>query len=100
MIPQIAEASSRKYPYEVLIRSLHKLLMDTASSEYTLDFVVIDIIVKCQSILSDFKLSPDICILIFSFLIIQVSFCDDFFGEESIFYEIFAGTDVAVIPSH
>ncbi|CAL5401703.1 unnamed protein product [Camellia sinensis] len=53
LIPHIAEASSRKYPYEVLFRSLHKLLMDTASSEYL--------------------------------------FCDDFFGKESIFYEIFAG---------
>ncbi|ERN07272.1 vacuolar protein sorting-associated protein 52 A isoform X1 [Amborella trichopoda] len=53
LIPHIAEASSQKYPYEVLFRSLHKLLMDTATSEYL--------------------------------------FCDDFFGEESIFYEIFAG---------
>ncbi|KAF8404019.1 hypothetical protein HHK36_008895 [Tetracentron sinense] len=53
LIPHIAEASSLKYPYEVLFRSLHKLLMDTATSEYI--------------------------------------FCDDFFGEESIFYEIFAG---------
>eukprot|EP00262_Sarcandra_glabra_P008290 TRINITY_DN21642_c0_g1_i1.p1 TRINITY_DN21642_c0_g1~~TRINITY_DN21642_c0_g1_i1.p1 ORF type:complete len:707 (+),score=131.09 TRINITY_DN21642_c0_g1_i1:195-2315(+) len=53
LIPHIAEASSIKYPYEVLFRSLHKLLMDTATSEYL--------------------------------------FCDDFFGEESIFYEIFAG---------
>lgn len=34
LIPHIAEASSTKYPYEVLFRSLHKLLMDTASSEY------------------------------------------------------------------
>ncbi|KAK9684976.1 hypothetical protein RND81_10G246900 [Saponaria officinalis] len=34
LIPHIAEASSQKYPYEVLFRSLHKLLMDTASSEY------------------------------------------------------------------
>ncbi|KAI8568664.1 hypothetical protein RHMOL_Rhmol02G0218300 [Rhododendron molle] len=33
LIPHIAEASSRKYPYELLFRSLHKLLMDTASSE-------------------------------------------------------------------
>lgn len=33
LIPHIAEASSKKYPYEVLFRSLHKLLMDTASSE-------------------------------------------------------------------
>ncbi|XP_028064194.1 vacuolar protein sorting-associated protein 52 A-like [Camellia sinensis] len=61
MIPHIAEASSRKYPYEVLFRSLHKLLMDTASSEYL--------------------------------------FCDDFFGKESIFYEIFAGPFV-VIDEH
>lgn len=34
LIPHIAEASSIKYPYEVLFRSLHKLLMDTATSEY------------------------------------------------------------------
>ncbi|XP_057502660.1 vacuolar protein sorting-associated protein 52 A-like [Actinidia eriantha] len=61
LIPHIAEASSRKYPYEVLFRSLHKLLMDTASSEYL--------------------------------------FCDDFFGEESIFYEIFAGP-FTVIDEH
>ncbi|EOA34508.1 hypothetical protein CARUB_v10022051mg [Capsella rubella] len=53
LIPHIAEARSLKYPYEMLFRSLHKLLMDTATSEYL--------------------------------------FCDDFFGEESIFYEIFAG---------
>ncbi|XP_030934710.1 vacuolar protein sorting-associated protein 52 A isoform X1 [Quercus lobata] len=61
LIPHIAEASSSKYPYEVLFRSLHKLLMDTATSEY--------------------------------------HFCDDFFGEESIFYEIFAGP-FAVIDEH
>ncbi|GLT80319.1 hypothetical protein SLA2020_517650 [Shorea laevis] len=53
LIPHIAEASALKYPYEVLFRSLQKLLMDTATSEYL--------------------------------------FCDEFFGEESIFYEIFAG---------
>ncbi|KAF5930277.1 hypothetical protein HYC85_031150 [Camellia sinensis] len=61
LIPHIAEASSHKYPYEVLFRSLHKLLMDTASSEYL--------------------------------------FCDDFFGEESVFHEIFAGP-IAVIDEH
>ncbi|XVF63321.1 hypothetical protein PTKIN_Ptkin09bG0078600 [Pterospermum kingtungense] len=61
LIPHIAEASSLKYPYEVLFRSLHKLLMDTATSEYM--------------------------------------FCDEFFGEESIFYEIFAGP-FAVIDEH
>ncbi|XP_043719958.1 vacuolar protein sorting-associated protein 52 A-like isoform X2 [Telopea speciosissima] len=61
LIPHIAEASSQKYPYEVLFRSLHKLLMDTATSEYL--------------------------------------FCDDFFGEESIFYEIFTGP-FAVIDEH
>ncbi|KAK9023728.1 hypothetical protein V6N11_003930 [Hibiscus sabdariffa] len=34
LIPHIAEASSLKYPYEVLFRSLHKLHKDTATSEY------------------------------------------------------------------
>lgn len=33
IIPHIAEAGGLKYPYEVLFRSLHKLLMDTATSE-------------------------------------------------------------------
>ncbi|KAJ7978186.1 Vacuolar protein sorting-associated protein 52 A [Quillaja saponaria] len=61
LIPHIAEASSTKYPYEVLFRSLQKLLMDTATSEY--------------------------------------HFSDDFFGEESIFYEIFSGP-FAVIDEH
>ncbi|KAK7397366.1 hypothetical protein VNO78_18535 [Psophocarpus tetragonolobus] len=61
LIPHIAEASSIKYPYEVLFRSLQKLLMDTATSEY--------------------------------------NFCDDFFGEESIFYEIFSGP-FGVIDEH
>ncbi|CAN6324903.1 unnamed protein product [Urochloa humidicola] len=53
LIPHIAEAKSQKYPYEVLFRSLQKLLIDTATSEYL--------------------------------------FTDDFFGEESIFHDIFAG---------
>ncbi|KAK1407641.1 hypothetical protein QVD17_39262 [Tagetes erecta] len=61
LIPHIAEASSKKYPYEVLFRSLHKLLMDTATSEYV--------------------------------------FCGDFFGEESVFYEIFSGP-FAVMDEH
>lgn len=61
LIPHIAEASSLKYPYEVLFRSLQKLLMDTATSEYL--------------------------------------FCDEFFGEESIFYEIFSGP-FSVIDEH
>ncbi|KAJ8470223.1 hypothetical protein OPV22_024566 [Ensete ventricosum] len=61
LIPHIAEANSVKYPYEVLFRSLHKLLMDTATSEYL--------------------------------------FCDNFFGEESIFHEIFAGP-FQVIDEH
>ncbi|XP_057516594.1 vacuolar protein sorting-associated protein 52 A isoform X2 [Amaranthus tricolor] len=61
LIPHIAEASSQKYPYEVLFRSLHKLLMDTASSEYI--------------------------------------FCDEFFGEESLYYDIFAGP-FGVIDEH
>lgn len=33
IIPHIAEAGHHKYPYEALFRSLHKLLMDTATSE-------------------------------------------------------------------
>ncbi|CAK9874783.1 unnamed protein product [Sphagnum jensenii] len=33
IIPCIAEASGHKYPYEVLSHNLHKLLMDTATSE-------------------------------------------------------------------
>jgi len=61
LIPHIAEASGTKYPYEVLFRSLHKLLMDTATSEYL--------------------------------------FCIDFFGEDSIFYEIFSGP-FTVIDEH
>uniref|UniRef100_A0A2P2MCK2 Vps52 C-terminal domain-containing protein n=1 Tax=Rhizophora mucronata TaxID=61149 RepID=A0A2P2MCK2_RHIMU len=61
LIPHIAEANSQKYPYEVLFRSLHKLLMDTATSEYL--------------------------------------FCDDFFGEESIFYELFSGP-FGVVDEH
>ncbi|XP_073135533.1 vacuolar protein sorting-associated protein 52 A isoform X1 [Henckelia pumila] len=61
LIPHIAEASGKRYPYEVLFRSLHKLLMDTAASEYL--------------------------------------FCDEFFGEESMFYDIFAGP-FSVIDEH
>ncbi|VFR02824.1 unnamed protein product [Cuscuta campestris] len=61
LIPHIAEAGSKKYPYEVLFRSLQKLLLDTASSEYL--------------------------------------FCDDFFGEQSVFYDIFSGP-FAVIDEH
>ncbi|GBG65955.1 hypothetical protein CBR_g54934 [Chara braunii] len=33
IIPHIAEGSGQRYPYEVLFRSIHKLLMDTATSE-------------------------------------------------------------------
>lgn len=61
IIPHIAESSSHKFPYEVLFRSLHKLLMDTATSEYL--------------------------------------FCTNFFGEDAIFNEIFAGS-FAVIEEH
>ncbi|GFQ07577.1 vacuolar protein sorting-associated protein 52 a [Phtheirospermum japonicum] len=56
LIPHIAEASSKRYPYEVLFKSLHKLLMDTAASEYL--------------------------------------FCDEFFGEQSMFYDIFASQNI------
>ncbi|CAI7810000.1 unnamed protein product [Closterium sp. NIES-53] len=34
IIPHIAEADKNKHPYEVLFRSLHKLLIDTATSEF------------------------------------------------------------------
>eukprot|EP01018_Ginkgo_biloba_P025458 Gb_30516 [translate_table: standard] len=61
LIPHIAEASGMKYPYEVLFRSLHKLLMDTATSEYL--------------------------------------FCNNFFGEDAIFYELFSGPFM-VIDEH
>ncbi|XP_039134435.1 vacuolar protein sorting-associated protein 52 A-like isoform X4 [Dioscorea cayenensis subsp. rotundata] len=61
LIPHTAEENSQRYPYEVLFRSLHKLLMDTAASEYL--------------------------------------FCGDFFGEEFIFYDIFAGP-FAVLYEH
>ncbi|PIA59635.1 hypothetical protein AQUCO_00400494v1 [Aquilegia coerulea] len=61
LIPHIAEASSLRFPYEVIFRSLHKLLMDTATSEYL--------------------------------------FCADVFGEECIFYDIFAGP-FSVIDEH
>ncbi|XP_078433603.1 vps52 / Sac2 family [Wolffia australiana] len=61
LIPHIAEANGLKFPYEALFRSLHKLLMDTATSEYL--------------------------------------FCDEFFGEDSVFYEIFSGP-FGVIDEH
>nr|GEX15181.1 vacuolar protein sorting-associated protein 52 A [Tanacetum cinerariifolium] len=61
LIPHIAEANAKKYPYEVLFRSMHKLLMDTATSEYV--------------------------------------FCGDFFGEDSVFNEIFSGP-FAVMDEH
>eukprot|EP00475_Leptophrys_vorax_P004587 TRINITY_DN12741_c0_g1_i1.p1 TRINITY_DN12741_c0_g1~~TRINITY_DN12741_c0_g1_i1.p1 ORF type:complete len:645 (+),score=61.37 TRINITY_DN12741_c0_g1_i1:243-1937(+) len=34
IIPHIAEADKQRHPYEVLFRSLHKLLVDTATSEF------------------------------------------------------------------
>nr|CAB3499333.1 unnamed protein product [Digitaria exilis] len=34
LVPHISQVNSRKYPSEVIFRSLQKLLMDTASSEY------------------------------------------------------------------
>ncbi|OEL17489.1 Vacuolar protein sorting-associated protein 52 A [Dichanthelium oligosanthes] len=61
LVPHISQVNSRKYPYEVIFRSLQKLLMDTASSEYL--------------------------------------FIEAFFGEESLFYQIFEGP-FAVIDRH
>jgi len=58
LVPQV---NSRKYPYEVIFRSIQKLLMDTASSEYL--------------------------------------FVEAFFGEESLFYQVFEGP-FAVIDHH
>ncbi|CAN6299009.1 unnamed protein product [Urochloa humidicola] len=61
LVPQISQVNSRKYPYEVIFRSLQKLLMDTASSEYL--------------------------------------FIEAFFGEESLFYQVFEGP-FTVIDQH
>ncbi|XP_021306526.1 vacuolar protein sorting-associated protein 52 A isoform X2 [Sorghum bicolor] len=61
LVPHISQGNSRKYPYEVIFRSLQKLLMDTASSEYL--------------------------------------FLESFFGEESLFYQVFEGP-FAVIGQH
>lgn len=61
LVPHISQGNSRKYPYEVIFRSLQKLLMDTASSEYL--------------------------------------FMESFFGEESLFYQVFEGP-FAVIDQH
>ncbi|KAF8722496.1 hypothetical protein HU200_022323 [Digitaria exilis] len=61
LVPHISQVSSRKYPSEVIFRSLQKLLMDTASSEYL--------------------------------------FIEAFFGEESLFYQVFEGP-FAVIDQH
>ncbi|XP_020402339.1 vacuolar protein sorting-associated protein 52 A isoform X2 [Zea mays] len=61
LVPHISQGNSRTYPYEVIFRSLQKLLMDTASSEYL--------------------------------------FMESFFGEESLFYQVFEGP-FAVIDQH
>ena len=34
IIPHVAESEGKKFPYEALYRSLHKLLLDTSTSEY------------------------------------------------------------------
>ena len=34
VVPHIAESEGKKFPYEVLFRSLYRLLLDTATSEY------------------------------------------------------------------
>lgn len=58
--------------------------MDTATSEYGVAIILSSI---CISVDSFTFLDIDI----FSYMISRYLFCDDFFGEESIFYEIFAG---------
>jgi len=83
LIPHIAEASSIKYPYELLFRSLQKLLMDTATSEYSKSSLSCYYHHNIKSLL--------LCILTLFSFVCRYNFCDDFFGEESIFYEIFSG---------
>lgn len=87
LIPHIAEASSRRYPYEVLFRSFHKLLMDTATSEYSKNFLHPLI----WSVQFNYAIFLHITIYLFFMALSRYLFCDDFFGEESIFYDIFAG---------
>ena len=53
IIPHVAESNGRKFPYEELFRSVNKLLLDTATSEYL--------------------------------------FCNDFFGDDIAFRDLFAG---------
>eukprot|EP00958_Prasinococcus_capsulatus_P017996 scaffold2075_cov444-Prasinococcus_capsulatus_cf.AAC.4 len=53
IIPHVAESHGRKFPYEELFRSVNKLLLDTATSEYL--------------------------------------FCNDFFGDDLAFRDLFAG---------
>ncbi|GMH45399.1 hypothetical protein BSKO_13356 [Bryopsis sp. KO-2023] len=52
LVPHVAEYEGKKFPYEVMFRNVHKLLMDTATTEYL--------------------------------------FCCDFFGEDTVFQELFA----------
>lgn len=48
MIPHTADVQGRRVPYEVVFRTVHKLLLDTATSEYlfTLDFFEDDNVFK------------------------------------------------------
>ncbi|KAM0838448.1 hypothetical protein ACQ4PT_060954 [Festuca glaucescens] len=81
LIPHIAEAKSQKYPYEVLFRSLQKLLIDTATSELDCCFFCFLIYLIYGSKWQPDDISTD-CRYLFS---------DDFFGDESLFQDIFAG---------
>lgn len=70
LIPHIAEANSAKFPYEVLFRSLHKLLMDTASSEYPRVCPLVLLLNAYECLVN---ISLLVCFFFFS-LIWQVSF--------------------------
>mmetsp|Transcript_35681 Transcript_35681/g.90202 ORF Transcript_35681/g.90202 Transcript_35681/m.90202 type:complete len:761 (-) Transcript_35681:796-3078(-) len=48
IIPHMAEYEGKKFPYEIIFRNVHKLLVDTASSEYTfvMDFFGDELVFK------------------------------------------------------
>ncbi|RLN41434.1 vacuolar protein sorting-associated protein 52 A-like [Panicum miliaceum] len=87
LVPQV---NSRKYPYEVIFRSIQKLLMDTASSEYLLILSR----VNYYTISEYANISNTFHVLLLRYLFIEA-----FFGEESLFYQVFEGP-FAVIDHH
>ena len=80
MVPQV---NSRKYPYEVIFRSIQKLLMDTASSEYP---SILSRVNYCT--ISEYaNISNTFHVLLFRYLFVEA-----FFGDESLLYQVFEGT--------